>query len=508
MLCWLTIAFFVLLALYVYYRFLYQPYQYLKVLGVPGPAPTPLLGNLGLMWKHNGNIKRFLSHMTNKYGRISGFYLGPTPVLCVSDVDFLKEVMLKQFDNYINRFGDPSFEVEVNGKGVKTLDFSIGENWRNRRQKLTPAFSTLKMKLMEPLVKESTDRLKVICGDLADDVKSVDAQVLFSKLTMEVILSVAFGQALDVQNGQGGDLYKLALTVINAFNDDSNKSNNIAQFAIMGYPQLSPMMGKLLALSGALKPVNDLIGVSKNVVDKRRASKDQAQRNDLLQLMIEASQVEGEGAMTYEETIADCLLVLLAGYDTSSNTLAFVTYLLAVHQDVQERLATEIGSYFQDNPESSMYEASHELEYLEMVICEALRMYPPATMTSRVCEKDCITQGLSVRKGTLIFIPTVDIHHDPELWEDPEKFDPERFSKENKSSHPVAAYQPFGVGPRNCIGMRFAQLEIKMTLIEVLRNYRITTTPDTKIPLKETCGTFIQRPMPGEAMIGFQRRNN
>jgi cytochrome P450 len=325
---------------------------------------------------------------------------------------------------------------------------------------------------------------------------------------MEVILSVAFGQALDVQNGQGGDLYKLALTVINAFNDDSNKSNNIAQLAIMGYPQLSPMMGKLLALSGALKPVNDLIGVSKNVVDKRRASKDQAQRNDLLQLMVEASQVEGEGAMTYEETIADCLLVLLAGYDTSSNTLAFVTYLLAVHQDVQERLATEIGNYFQDNPESSMYEASHELEYLEMVVCEALRMYPPATMTSRVCEKDCLTQGLSVRKGTLIFIPTVDIHHDPELWEDPEKFDPERFSKENKSSHPVTAYQPFGVGPRNCIGMRFAQLEIKMTLIEVLRNYRITTTPDTKIPLKETCGTFIQRPMPGEAMIGFQRRNN
>ena len=78
----------------------------------------------------------------------------------------------------------------------------------------------------------------------------------------------------------------------------------------------------------------------------------QFQRNDLLQLMVEASQVEGEGAMTYEETIADCLLVLLAGYDTSSNTLAFVTYLLAVHQDVQERLATEIGNYFQDNPVS------------------------------------------------------------------------------------------------------------------------------------------------------------
>ncbi|KAM7297217.1 cytochrome P450 3A11-like [Ixodes scapularis] len=119
------------------------------------------------------------------------------------------------------------------------------------------------------------------------------------------------------------------------------------------------------------------------------------------------------------------------------------------------------------------YDNVFSMRYLDQVISESLRFYPPVTgFITRTCQHDYEYNGLKIPAGMSVLIPPYQLHHDPNLWTEPEKFDPERFSVENKGSIDRIAFQPFGNGPRNCVGIRFAQLEMKLTLAKILAKYR------------------------------------
>ena len=118
---------------------------------------------------------------------------------------------------------------------------------------------------------------------------------------------------------------------------------------------------------------------------------------------------------------------------------------------------------------------------MEMVIDETLRMYPPAARLDRVASNDYEYEGIKIKKGQVIGVPIYAIHHDPTIYPNPEQFDPNRFSEENKKSRESVAYLPFGAGPRNCIGMRFAVIEIKLLLASILSKYRFITCDKTPV---------------------------
>jgi cytochrome P450 family 9 len=169
--------------------------------------------------------------------------------------------------------------------------------------------------------------------------------------------------------------------------------------------------------------------------------------------------------------------------------MSFMGYELAVNPEVQEKLFEEIQESERElNGKKLSYEKLQSLKYLDQVVSEVLRKWPPAPGTDRICVKDYVLEyddrRVVIEKGINLMIPVRAIHHDPEFFPNPEKFDPERFSNENKGSIREFTYLPFGVGPRNCIGSRFALMEVKAIFYYLLINFKINVSAKTQIPLQ------------------------
>ncbi|KAG7175942.1 Cytochrome P450 9e2-like [Homarus americanus] len=176
-----------------------------------------------------------------------------------------------------------------------------------------------------------------------------------------------------------------------------------------------------------------------------------------------------ERLRTAKTIIAQSVLFLLAGYDTVSSTLSFITFLLAKNPIHQQRVRREVQELVQLHGELT-YQVILDSKFLEACIMEALRLYPPAPNIERRCTKTYRLPGtdLTVRVGDMVVIPIWSLHHDARYWPDPELFLPDRFLPENKSSITTATYLPFGLGPRICIANRFAMMETKITLAKLL----------------------------------------
>ncbi|KAK3704538.1 hypothetical protein QZH41_006326 [Actinostola sp. cb2023] len=206
--------------------------------------------------------------------------------------------------------------------------------------------------------------------------------------------------------------------------------------------------------------------------------------------MMSAENADGSAKLDDDQMISQSVTFLLAGHETSNNTLAMSAYHLALNPDVQERLRCETLIAQQTNPDKPLYELGQELEYLECVNNEVLRLGGPGHMINRSCSKPYkINDVTTIPAGMEVIIPIYSLHHDPEAWPEVEKFDPERFRGDAKESRHPFQFIPFGEGPRNCIGKRFALLEVKITLVNILTNYKIVRCPrETQVPLKMIAG--------------------
>jgi cytochrome P450 family 9 len=166
-----------------------------------------------------------------------------------------------------------------------------------------------------------------------------------------------------------------------------------------------------------------------------------------------------------------------------------VAYDLALNPDVQQKLFKEIAATNEELGGKNLnYDALQKMKYLDMVISEGLRKWPPAPAIDRFCVKEYKLKlddraEFTIEKGKYCWLPIYALQHDPKYWPNPEKFDPERFSDENKHNINAGAYIPFGVGPRNCIGSRFALMESKAVLYYMLLNFSFDATAKTEIPL-------------------------
>ncbi|ERE74759.1 cytochrome P450 3A31-like protein [Cricetulus griseus] len=142
------------------------------------------------------------------------------------------------------------------------------------------------------------------------------------------------------------------------------------------------------------------------------------------------------------------------------------------------------------------YDKVMEMEYLDMVMNETLRLYPIGNRLERVCKRDVQMDGVFVPKGSIVMVPVFALHYDPQYWPEPEEFRPERFSKENKGSIDPYVFMPFGNGPRNCIGMRFALMNMKLALTKVLQNFSFQPCKETQMPMKLSRKAMLQPEKP------------
>ena len=247
----------------------------------------------------------------------------------------------------------------------------------------------------------------------------------FSKLTLEVILSTAFGVDAKIQLGENTEMLERAKAIFKV-------PNIVRQMARLPFGNY--LVRLLMRLSGIKS--NYFEGVVKEIIKSRR-QQGLSVRKDLLQLMMNANDettVEGVSRLSDEEIVAQSIVFLLAGYETSSNTLAFTLYFLAVNPDVQDKLRKEISEALESNAKKPLYDVAQNIEFLDCVIKEAQRLCPPAAQINRECSEDYDLNGIHIPAGTEIIIPIYAIHRDPDAWEEPEKFDPERFRGPSKDA--------------------------------------------------------------------------
>lgn len=306
---------------------------------------------------------------------------------------------------------------------------------------------------------------------LAD--QSVDMQEWLSKLTLELILSTAFGVDANIQVGENIEML-----------ENAKKFFQVPPIVrrLARLPVASTIIGFLGRLRGNLHYFGDL---AQHVIKTRR-QRGVTGRKDLLQLMMDAhdeNKRESIGKLTDDEIVAQSILFLLAGSDTTGNTLSFIVYFLAVNPDVQEKLRMHIKEAMKFNAEASLYDVAKGIEYLDCVIKETLRLCPTLPTMNRECSEAHELNGMHIPAGTEILFATYAMHHDPDAWPDPEKFDPERFRGPAKDTRHAFQFLPFGAGPRSCIAMRFALMEIKIVLVKILMKYKFERSPETQVPL-------------------------
>uniref|UniRef100_S4R4D4 unspecific monooxygenase n=1 Tax=Petromyzon marinus TaxID=7757 RepID=S4R4D4_PETMA len=275
------------------------------------------------------------------------------------------------------------------------------------------------------------------------------------------------------------------------------------------FPAVTPL---LVRMNVSMFPKDVLSFFMSNLqrLKSERRKGEHTDRVDFLQTMVDAqisdSVMDEHGgiipykALTDSEILSQAMVFLLAGYETTAVTLTYIAYNLAVHVDVQDKLLEEIDATL---PPEAPY--CYRI-LLPHVVSESLRLYPPAGRLERIAKMDVELGGIPVPKGTVIGIPVFVIHRHSEHWDDPTAFRPERFSKEAREQRDQYCYLPFGAGPRNCIGMRFALINVKIAIVSLLRRFTFVTCPETKIPAEIGIRGLLEPKEP--IILKFAERNH
>ncbi|GBN36410.1 Cytochrome P450 3A21 [Araneus ventricosus] len=464
-----------------------------------------------------------------KYGRVLGYFYGMKPVLLVTDPYLLKNIFIRDFNKFIDRETfHPLSEYSPKNERAQSVLNLPGQAWKDVRSVLTPTFTTAKMKQMSGSMKSSIETMLEILQEKAQKGIVFDIFDVYQRLTMDVITKTAFGIQTDVQtNTKSSILRATKLIFVTPY-------RNAFIFLGLTFPILRKFCLRvqilLITLLNKGRPPHTMLRKGIRKVMEMRRKNPETKKNDLLQLMLDSSVVDSGDVdvsrleagnaelekggneetgnkkmrrMTEAEIVSSAFSVLLAGYETTSTALAYTTYLLAKHQDVQENLYQEIKDLI-ERGQKLEYATINKLPYLDKVLNESMRMYPPVHLfTNRYALEDVQYGDIHIPKGTLIQAPVHLMHHDPDFWSEPEIFDPERFS--TKPNSEGITYLPFGVGPRNCLGMRFAQLEAKLALANMVYKFNIKLDDKQKDNLEILCR--IRTLTPAKVSVKLEPRN-
>lgn len=403
-------------------------------------------------------------------------------MLCVMDPAIVKTILVKEcFTYFTNRrnFG-------ANGRLDSAITIAQDEQWKRIRTVISPTFTSGKLKEMFPIISHYGDILMKNARKKVESNEPVNMKDIFGAFSVDVISSTSFSVNIDSQNNPNDPLVAHIKKLL--------KVGFFSPFIllIVAFPFLIPIV-RFLDISFFPKDIIEFFLNLTSSIKEKRKKNNHTDRVDFMQLMVD-SQIADDipeadhtnhvyKALTDSEIMAQAVVFILAGYETTSTSLNLLSYELATHPEIQKRLQEEIDKALPDKAPPT-YEALMQMEYLDMVINESLRLYPPGGRLERMCKKTIEINGITIPGGTVVMIPAYVIHRDPEYWPEPEIFNPERFNKENKETQEPYTFLPFGAGPRNCIGMRFALLIMKVAVTVLLQTFSFQTCEETPIPLE------------------------
>ncbi|XP_019565200.3 cytochrome P450 9e2-like [Aedes albopictus] len=506
-----------LLIVILIYRWITRRNGYFHEKPIPSMAVAPLFGSTGALIFKKFSLHGFIKHIYQKYSnaKVFGLFDAMTPIFVVRDPELIKKITVKDFDHFIDHrptFGDSENDNPYSIFG-KTLFAMAGQKWRDMRATLSPAFTGSKMRKMFQLVLECSDSVTQYYVNQSKKTLEVELTDLFTRFGSDVIATCAFGIKMDSLRDHDNDFYDNGKKMMRF----ERLSVLLRMFAFKFFPSLMGHLGIDIIDRDQVRYFSALI----TDAVRQRQNKGII-RPDMIQLLIQArkgtlkhqdEKESDEGFataiessigkanvsfnMTDNEMIAQAFVFFLAGFETVSTTLTFLIHDLVTNQEVQQRLYEEIVATNESLQGTQLsYDTLQKMKYLDMVVTESLRIRPAAAFLDRLCIHDYELddeQGLkfTINKGTAVWIPTQGLHMDPQYYPNPEKFDPERFNDENKANVNPMTYLPFGIGPRNCIGSRFALMEIKAIVYYLLLHFSFEANSKTPIPLELRKGFTI-----------------
>uniref|UniRef100_G3MPA9 Cytochrome P450 n=1 Tax=Amblyomma maculatum TaxID=34609 RepID=G3MPA9_AMBMU len=457
-------------------------FSYFKKQGIPGPEPNLVSGHFHQIWSENA--LRIRDEWSRKYGDIYGFFNGDAPFLMVKDLELLRRVFVTDFGKFLNK-GDVWAMLNENLLLRNSLTFARDNQWKLIRRLVLTTFRASKLRRMIPSVTETVDRFLGLLEKRCQETPSgeVDVCPMLAALAFDVAAETACGLRLDVQHKPGDQHY----TSVRSMRAKliSGGFHKAGQY-FSGIKPLVRLIGFLERQFGH-EPLTELARKAKPIVELR-AKDPSLSQPDLIQNFLEAKIPEelyreleiksrtnekGDYRVPLTDIAANAATVLVAGFETVQVSSAHCLYSLAKHPNVQEKVREEVNASYNKHG-GFTYDAITDLPYTTQVIFETLRLYSPAfSFTTRKASCDYHYKGIIIPQGTSIMACTGQIHMDPSLWNKPEEFNPDRFSPEQKSTWDPLAFQPYGMGPRNCAGIKLAQATMCLLLAKTVHRYRL-----------------------------------
>jgi len=420
----------------------------------PGPKGEPLFGSSRT---YAQDPFRFVEALESAYGGVARFDMGPMDTLLVAEPALVQQILVDDDSKYRK----PDFQDDALGDLLGDgLLLSEGDTWQEQRKLANPAFSMARLADMDDRI---VDHAESLVADWRDG-SVVDAERGMTHVTLDVILDLMMG--VELPDERVTTVQDQLVPLGARFEPDP------IRFAM---PEWVPMPDDA-EFDAA---VETLDGVLDDIFERRRGTTGgEDGPMDFLSILMRA---RDRGEQSEEQLRDEMMTMLLAGHDTTALTLTYTWFLLSEHPEVEQRLHEEIDAVVGD--ERPTIDHVQELEYLDWVIDESMRMYPPVYTIFRTPTETVELGGYDVAPSTVLMLPQWAVHHSERHWENPEEFDPERWSPERSEGRHRFAFFPFGGGPRHCIGKHLALLEAKLIVATVASDYRLRFEGETPLEL-------------------------
>lgn len=394
------------------------------------------------------NPVQVLSKYTAVYGDTFRFHFGGVKeAIVTSNPVVIQHVLKTNWENYHKSHIQKKRMGHFLGKGLLTTE---GEAWKTQRRLIQSGFERKQLELLASIMQVSlAESMRQF--DKEAQIGPVDIYTLMMKITFAMVGKSLFGAKLKEE-----DIETISEAIL-----------TVQEFMVR--QTIQPYLNPWFAVSGELRRHwelrNRAFGILRDYIQRRR---NEEPGHDLLQILIDARYSDGHG-MSDELIVSESMQLLVAGHETSSNALSWTLYLLSTRPDYVDRVRDEFDSVLGDKPLG--FPDVPKFEFTTQVINEALRLYPPFWMVDRMALEDDRAGDVDIPRGSTVVVFIYGTHHSPRYWENPEIFDPQRFTKANEKRHTPFAHLPFGAGPRGCIGGNYAMLQMLMILSVLLRKY-------------------------------------
>ncbi|CAK1596574.1 unnamed protein product [Parnassius mnemosyne] len=493
---------FIVMTLIVYYTYIHKRmHKYFLDRDLKYNPGIPLFGNVfqsTFLKRHMvEDIDAVYREFPNE--KYVGYIEGTSPIILIRDPEVIKHITVKDFDHFVNH--KMFFPEDIEPMFGDSIFMMKDDKWRDMLTMLSPSFTGSKIRQMMPFM---TDISKNVIQYLKDHIsEDIDVGNLMRRYTNDVIASCAFGCQVNSLKDKENDFYKIGQALFTM----NSTWQRFKLFFVMHIPKVARLLGMQVFTQEYSSFFNNLITTTMEHREKYNI-----ERPDMIQLLVQASKgnlkpenvnikddivVEAEklkqhGALkqwTQRELASQLFIFFLGGFESSATALTMCIHELAINPVIQKKLYEEIKSFKEKNS-SLVHENINDLKYLDCVINETLRRWAPALIMDRVCTKAYeLPQpregGIpcKLRPGDVVYNVVNSIHMDPKYYPDPEVFDPDRFSDERRHEIKPFTFMPFGIGPRACIGSRFALLELKVLIYHLILNFKILKCNKTTDPI-------------------------